>query len=222
MAYRREIVSLRKPDGTACGAAIWQERNGQVEIDVKCTQSMSGGTLDVVLVEKSCVQKVGACHPRRGSGSIAVRTAQGVGVALCTEGGYIAAAGFLRGCTLNFAVLQARVHAAFRKPGDERHEQAGRKTEDAPITKEGQAQQGQATQECKAQNRREEENALQPTASLTGRRALIWKEDECVAQLWRADAWPPLPLAPGAAYKDGVFHLSPNASQDFVTGMKTV
>ena len=216
MAYRREILTLRKPDGSSCGAAIWQERNGQVEIDVKCTQGMGIQALEVVLVEKGGVQRAGTYNRTKGTGGFTVRTEQGQGVALCTDGGYIAAAGFLQGCTQNLILLQARLHAAWRSPDEETKKPDRRGHETAQLSLEEKAQKSE--EEPARQGPRE----LDGSMSFAGRRTLIWRGSACIGQLWQANAWPPVPLAPGAAHKDGVFCLSQEPLQDFVTGMNTV
>lgn len=201
MAYCRQIVTVKRPDGTACGAAVWQERDGKLQLSIQCTQDLGGQTLDVVLIEQGCAWRIGTWSAQKGTRAQAVAAARAQGLALCTTDGQIAALGFLRGCTQSALALRARLSAVYTPRADE----------SAREMPEQEASAAEAAQhniiEEKAAPERAEAGIVRVSAPPDARRELLFQDGVPVGQTFRAAAWPPLPLAPGAAHRDGVFFL---------------
>lgn len=201
MAYCRQIVTVKRPDGTACGAAVWQERDGKLQLSIQCTQDLGGQTLDVVLIEQGCARRIGTWSAPKGTRAQAVAAARAQGLALCTTDGQIAALGFLRGCTQSALALRARLSAVYTPRADE-------PAREMPEQEAGAAEAAQHNIiEEKAAPERAEAGIVRVSAPPDARRELLFQDGVPVGQTFRAAAWPPLPLAPGAAHRDGVFFL---------------
>lgn len=204
MTYCRQIVTIRRPDGTACGAAVWQERDGKIALDIQCTQDLGGQTLDVVLIERERTRRVGVWSAKKGTLTEKVTSSHAQGLALCTTDGQIAALGFLRGCTQSALAIRARLSAAYAPHADEPVREA---REQEKITKETADSAEHYIIEEKTAPERSDKGVVRVPAPPDARRELIYQDGILTGQTFRAAAWPPLPLAPGAAHRDGVFLL---------------
>ena len=204
MAYCRQIVTVKRPDGTACGAAVWQERDGKLALSIQCAQDLGGQTLDVVLIEPGCARRIGTWSVPKGTQMQEAAAVRAQGLALCTTDGQIAALGFLKGCAQSALALRARLSSVYTP-------RAAEPVRETPQQEASAAETAQSAQhniiEEKAAPERAEAGIVRVSAPPDARRELLFPDGIPVGQTFRAAAWPPLPLAPGAAHRDGVFFL---------------
>ena len=198
--YVRRVLTMRRPDGNACGTAIWQERDGEVQVTLQGMRPAQDA-LRVVIVEPGRAQDAGV-WARGETFTASVAPGRGQGVALCGPDGRVTASGFLPGCAQSALALRTRIAHALG------------------LTQEGEAVDAKGAQEgCGLPAAMETPPAADApdtaAASVTdeirlqeaGRRTLIFRGEVCIGQRLSGSAWPPPPLAPDAPYRDGAFHI---------------
>ena len=76
--YVRRVLTMHRPDGDACGVAVWQERDGEVRLTLQGVHPTQEG-LHVVVVEPGRAQDVGTWAPGEVfTASVAPGRGQGV------------------------------------------------------------------------------------------------------------------------------------------------
>ena len=190
--YVRRVLTMHRPDGDACGAAVWQERDGEVRLTLQGVHPTQEG-LHVVVVEPGRAQDVGNWTPGEVF-TASVAPGRGQGVALCGPDGRVTAAGFLPGCAQSALALRARVAHALGLAEAERD-----------AAEKGVMEKAQETAAPAGTSAPPSAVELLPHAA--GPRTLVFRDGVCVGQRVAGPSWPPPPLAPDAPYRDGAFHI---------------
>ena len=190
--YVRRVLTMHRPDGDACGVAVWQERDGEVRLTLQGVHPTQEG-LRVVVVEPGRAQDVGNWTPGEVF-TASVAPGRGQGVALCGPDGRVTAAGFLPGCAQSALALRARVAHALGL-GEAKHDRA----------EENEPRKVQETDTPVGTSAPPSAVELLPHAA--GPRTLVFRGGVCIGQRVSGPAWPPPPLAPDAPYRDGAFHI---------------
>lgn len=185
--YVRRVLTMHGPDGDACGAAVWQERDGEVRVTLQGVHPAQDA-LRVVIVEPGRAQDAGV-WARGASFTASIAPGRGQGVALCAPDGRVAASGFLPGCAQSALALRTRIAHALGLAAGGEGEAEGERT--PPLPPDGPAAPG----------------ATEVRMHEVGPRTLVFRDGACVGQRVSGPAWPPPPLAPDAPYRDGAYHI---------------